>query len=166
MPSLYYGPEAIEESLAATLRTYLPAALDTIYAAAGDTTPKVYPRQVYAGSRDVIPEYPAVVVASIDGQQALDASPSWGEVNHRMDVSGLIVSDDHRTLDRQTKRLLWAIWDVLKTHQGLDNKLSGLAGVQLTRYGRSDVFKPKQGATQLLQVAAWEVIVRVEESTF
>lgn len=161
----YYGVEAVEESVAATLRSYLNAALDTLYTAAGDTTPKVYPKSIFAGSRDVIPEYPAVVVASLDGQQTLDASPNWGEVNHRLDVSGIIISDDHRVLDRQTKRLLWAIWNVLKEHQGLDNSLQGLAGVTLVRYGRSDIYKPK-GSTQLLQVAAWEVVVRLEESTF
>lgn len=161
----YYGAEAVEEAIAATLRTYLNAAIDTIYAAAGDTTPKVHPRMIYAGSRDVIPEYPCVVVTSIDGQQLLDASPNWGEINHRLDVSALVQSDDHRVLDRQTKRLLWAIWNVLKTHQGLDNTLEGLAGVQLARYGRSDPYKAP-GQTKLLQVAAWEVFVGTETSTF
>lgn len=160
----YYGAEAVEQSVAATLQANINAALDTLYTAAADTTPKVYPRQVYAGARDLIPEYPSIVVTSLDGNQSLDASPNWGEVNHRIDVSAIVMSDDHRTLDRQTKRLLWAIWNVLKTHQGLDNGLSGLSGVQCMRYGRSEVYKPKAG--QLLQVAAWEVVVQIEESTF
>ena len=164
--TVYHGAEAVEESVAATLRTYMPAIINAIYTAAADATPNVLPVQYYAGSRDIIPEYPSVVVTSVDGQEALDGSPVWGEVNHRLDVSVICQSDDHRTLDRQTKRLLWAVWDTLKQHQSLDGGLSGLAGLTLARYGRSDIYQPKGGAKLLLQVAAWEVIVRVEESTF
>lgn len=164
MASLYRGAEAVEESVAATLRTYLPAILASIYTSANDGVPNAPVAQFYAGSRDVIPEYPAIVVTSIDGAESLDGSPVWGEVNHRLDISAICQSDDHRTLDRQTKRLLWAIWDTLKQHQSLDGALSGLAGVSLARYGRSDAFKPT--GKHLIQVAAWEAIVRMSESTF
>lgn len=157
------GPEAIETAVAATLQTYLPAVVNAIYAAAADSVPNVLPVQYYAGSRDVIPEYPAIVVASIQGEEALDGSPVWGEVNHHLDVSALSQSDDHRILDVQNTRLLWAIWNTLKQHQALDGSLNGLAGLTLARYGRSTIYK---SGKRLLQASAWEVIVRVEENTF
>ena len=158
------GPEAIEVAVANTLQTYLPAVVNAIYAAAADSVPNVLPVQYYAGARDVIPEYPAIVVASIQGDEVVDGSPVWGEVNHHFDVSVLCQSDDHRTLDIQNIRLLWAIWDTLKQHQGLDGSLNGLAGLTLARYGRSQVYR--DNSKHFLQAAAWEVIVRVEENTF
>lgn len=158
------GVEAVEVAVANTLATYLPAIVTAIYTDAADGVPNVLPVQYYAGSRDVIPEYPAIVVASVDGNEDADGSPVWGEVNHRLDVSALCQSDDHHTLDVQTQRLLWAIWDTLKQHQALDGSLNGLAGLTLARYGRSDIYRPT--GKHLLQVAAWEVIVRVEENTF
>lgn len=163
--TVYHGVEAVENAVAATFSANLQAVVNKVYSDAADGIPNVTIAQFYAGKRDVVPEYPSVVVSSIEGQQPLDGT-LWGEVNHRIDVAIICQSDDKRTLDIQTKRILWAVWDCLKAHQNLDNSLNGLAGVSCIQYGRSEVYSNPKQTGQFLQVAAWEVVVQVEESAF
>jgi hypothetical protein len=109
------------------------------------------------------------VVQSLDGTQKTNmaadiANPlaGWGEFEHRLEVTILCQSDDLHTLDVQTKRYLVAIWEVLEKNQTLDGSLSGLAGIDPQKYGRSEVYKE---GMQLMQFGGWEVVVHILENT-
>jgi hypothetical protein len=158
------GAEAIEVAVANTLSTYLPTQLTAISAVWNDGVPLPAPVAVFAGQRQLVREYPAVVVASLDGTEVADGAPLWGEQEHRLDVSVVCLSDDQHILDVQTKRYLVAIWEVLKQNQLLDGSISGLAGVQTRRYGRSEQWKANEKGRLMLQAAGWEIVVHVTES--
>lgn len=163
------GAEAVEVALANTLVSYLPDMLSQVEAAwasydtaAGLSVPLLSPAQVYAGRRTLIREHPSVMVVSAFGQEVDDGAPLWGQQRHRVDIVTFCAADALEVVDRQSKRYLVAIWEVLKQHQDLDGSLAGLAGVMTTQYGRSD---PYQNARKILeQQAAWEVLVTVMES--
>lgn len=164
------GPEAIEHAVANTLSTNLSGFLDAIWAqwASIDPTegdgvvPEVYPKLVIAGRRQLINDYPAVIVTSLDGELLESGAPVWGEMAHRVDVTALLRGDRQDVLDKQSKRYLWAIWKCLMTYQMLDNSLVGNSGVTPKQYGRSLYGKPK--ATQMIMAAGWEVLVHLVES--
>ena len=157
------GAPAAEAAVANTIRTYINAEVDDVKTAWNDSIPLPYPVQVYTGYRRIIPEYPAIVVSSVDGQETLDAASFWGQQEHRIDVSVICQSDDIHVLDQQTKRYLVAIWEVIKKHQDLDASLSGLAGVATRRYGRSEIYNIEKSHF-LHQAAGWELAVHVDES--
>lgn len=164
------GAEAAERAVANTLRTNLPGMLSQISAAwanddaaDGLVVPLPNPAQVYSGMTNLVREHPSVVVTSTFGRETDDGAPLWGIQQHRLDVVVFCSSDAQAVLDRQLKRYLVAIWEVLKANQDLDGSLSGLAGVATTQYGRSHAYT---GAHKPLleQQAAWEVVVTVAES--
>lgn len=159
------GPEAIELAVANTLTANLNAYLDALWTQYGDiaTVPKVYPAKVYAGFRELVNDFPALVVTSIDGKMESDGAPYWSEIAHRVDVTAVLRSDVQHILDQQTKRYLWAIWKCLLVNQILDQSLTGVPSVELARYGRSGAYPQEEHSKLLLQAAGWEVIVRLAE---
>lgn len=159
------GPEATAEAVAATLATYLPAALTSIWADYGDaaTVPQVAPRQVFAMRHPLLPEFPVVVCEPMAGRQVGNGATAWGELDHTIAVTAWLRGDSETVLQRQASRYLWGIWRVLMEQQGLDGSLSGLAGVDPTQYVYGDVAKHGQTAL-LLQPVGWEVVVHVMET--
>jgi hypothetical protein len=161
------GPEAAAEAVAATLVAHVNDAVATINAAYTDMTlPTFAAANIYALHRSLIPEYPAIVVGSVDGKELANGAPNWAEDDHRLDVAILCQSDDELVLDKQTLRYLWAVWRTLKVQQALDNSLSGLAGVDTPSYGRSEAYQVKQGSPLMMRVAGIEVIVHIVETVF
>jgi hypothetical protein len=162
------GPEAVAEALAATLVAHVNEAVAILNAEANDGTPvpTIAAGNIYALHRSLVPEYPALVVTPVAGHEIGNGAPSWGEVDHHLDVTVLCQSDDNLVLDRQIARYLWAIWRTIKVYQGLDGSLSGLAGIDTPAYGRSQVYKSSENSSLMMQDAGWEVIVHLIESTF
>lgn len=159
------GPEAIEVSIAATLASNINAEIDNVWTAWGDvaTVPKVYPVGCHGGTLSVIPEYPYIIVQSVDGVETADGAPLFGEQTHNLEVTALIASDDKATLDKISKRYLVAIWEVLKKHQTLDSTVSGLAGVTTRSYGRSGIYT-RSDDSLLYRACRWTVTVFTLES--
>lgn len=162
------GPEAIEVSIANTLATNINAELDNVWSAwalqdGANVPPKVYPVGCHGGTLAVIPEYPFIIVQSVDGIETADGAPLFGEQTHNLEVTALIASDDKATLDKVSKRYLVAIWEVLKKHQTLDSTVSGLAGVHTQSYGRSGIYT-KANDDLLYRACRWTVQVFTLES--
>lgn len=164
------GPEAIEHAVANTFSTYLNGFLDeiwaqwaTIDAASGIAVPQVYPKHVLSGRRQLINDYPTVIVTSLDGEMLSSGAPVWGEVQHRVDVSALLRGDRQDILDIQSKRYAWALWKCLMTYQTLDNSLVGNSGVTPRQYGR-DLWDPKRKSVQMIMAVGWEVLVHLVET--
>lgn len=164
------GPEAIEHAVANTLSTNLNGFLDAIWtqwatidAAYPVPIPKVYPKLVLAGRRQLISDYPAILVTSLDGELLGSGAPVWGEMQHRVDVTAFLRSDRQDVLDIQSKRYVWAIWKCLMTYQMLDNSLVGNSGVTPRSYGR-DLWDPKKKSVQMIMAVGWEVLVHLVET--
>jgi hypothetical protein len=159
------GPEAAIAAVVATLTANIHAALDTIWTAWGDsaTIPKVYPLSIYKFRPPPPPEYPCIIVSSLSGRQITNDMTQWGEVDHILDVTAICESDTVSVVETQATRYLWAIWEVLMNAPNLDSSMSGLAGVDLGKYGRSGAY-PKAGSGMLDEAVGWEVIVHVMES--
>lgn len=161
------GPEAIEDAIAATLRTNVNGYIDAVWSAwaTSDTNnnrsvPKVYPAQVVSGRRTLQPEFPAYIVRSLDGRTEEDAAPRYGYMAHRFSIMVLCQGDDEHILDVQVKRHLTAIRKTLGNLVTLDGSIAGILGIALEEYGRSQPTKDKH---LMEQVGAWLATVRVEE---
>lgn len=162
MTTIQKGVERVKVSLAATLETYLPAALDDISAAWNDGVPLPYPALVHPGLLDTIREYPTILVVSTEGDETDDGAPIWAQQEHHFDVVLFAASDSQATLDTQIDRYLLGIWEVVKQHQSLDGNVAGLGGVMTKRYGKSPSFPKSKGLLE--RQAAWEVVVHTLES--
>lgn len=162
--SIKQGPEAVVQSVVATLAAHVNEAVDIIAAQWADATPLPHIKSgnCYAFMQPIVPEYPAIIVNSLEGREVTDAAPVWAEVDHRLDVT-VIVQGDDRSIDRQTLRYLWAIWRTIHVYQALDGTLSGLAGVDVVRYGRSATYREGKNPL-MLQMGGVEIAVHVEET--
>jgi hypothetical protein len=162
------GPEAAAAAIVATLQAHVNEAVTLINAAQSDGVPlpTIAGTNIYDGFQEMLGEYPAIVVTPVEGQESANAAPAWGELGHHLDVTVLCQADSKDTLNRQTLRYLWAIWRTLKVYQALDGSLSGLAGVDSPRYGRSGVYKASEKSSLMMQDAGWEVVVNIVESVF
>ncbi len=154
---------AVQVAVANTLTTYVNAQIDAISAVWNDGVPLPHVAQVYNGYREMVPEYPVILVSSRGGKQRTNGATVWAEIDHRLDVSILVQCDDEPTLDQQMQRYLVAIWEVLMVNQGLDGSLSGLAGVDPVEYGRSGMYKLEK-STLLMEAGGWSIVVHVVES--
>lgn len=164
------GPEALERSMAATLATYLPGELTAIQSAwapydtaDGITVPLVQPLHYFPGLRDVMIEYPTIVVLSEEWKQTLNGAPNWGSHDHPLLVVGYLNSDNQHILDIMTKRYAVAIWEVLMKHQGLDGTCA-VTGVDPKDCGWTPHQKSaiSPGFTRML---GWSVVAHVEQGT-
>lgn len=162
------GPEAIEDAIAATLRSNINAYIDAVWASwatsdtnAGISVPKVYPVQVVSGRRTMQPQFPAYIVRSIDGRTEEDAAPNFGYMAHRFEVIVLNQSSDEHVLDVQVKRHLTAIRKCLGTHETLDGSVPGILGCVPQHWGKSETVKNEKHLME--QIGAWLCEVRVEE---
>lgn len=159
------GPEAVKESVAATILANINAQLDTIYAEFADaTTPEVYPTAVYATGLSLIPTYPCIVVTWLEGKQISNGAEVWAEFEHTLDVSALVIGDDTATVDRMIDRYVWALWRLLMQNQALDGTIPGLSGIDLVRYMGSPLLKRRDGLPGVARAVSWEIMVRVMES--
>lgn len=158
------GPEAAIAAVVATLVANLNAALDAIYTSWGDsaTIPNVHPLSIFKFRPAPPPELPCVIVSSLGGRQQENGQPYWGLVDHTLDVTALVESDQINVVETQATRYLWAIWEVFMAHPLLDGSMSGLSGFDLGRYGRSGAYPSKAGLLE--EAVGWEITVHVEES--
>lgn len=156
------GAEAVEAAVAATLDANIAGELAAVSAAWNDGVPLPAPKLVHAGELKLVREFPTILVVSVDGRETDDGAPVWGNQTHRLDVVTFLAGDNEETLDRQGKRYLVAIWEVIKKHQDLDGSLSGLAGVMTTQYGKSATYRAQSKPLMEKQVA-WEVLVTTME---
>lgn len=162
--SIKQGPEAVVQSVVATLQAHINEAVDIIAAQWADSVPLPHIKSgnIYAFDQPLVPEYPAVVVNSLDGTETMDGAPIWAMLDHRLDITILVEGDD-RGIDRQALRYLWAIWRTIHVYQALDGTLSGLAGVDVRKYGRSQTYTQK-GKPLLLQMGGVEAVVHIAET--
>lgn len=158
------GPEAAIAAVVATLTANLNAQLDAIWTAWGDsaTIPNVHPLSIYKFRPAPPPELPCVVVSSLGGRQLENGQPYWGLVDHVIDVTAMVTSDQVNVVETQATRNLWALWEVFMAHPLLDGSMGGLSGFDLGRYGRSGAYTNKNGLLQ--EDVGWELTVHVEES--
>lgn len=158
-------------AVANTFSTYLPAELDAVaaaYASAdvaefGAALPLPHPAHVYPRNQAVIAETPAVVVSSLGWDESANGAPLWGEVTHRLDAAALCVADSIEVAEAQAMRYLQAMWTVIKQHQELDGSLSGLAGIDTPKAGKSAAYSA-DGRVIIGVWAGLELRVRVVES--
>ncbi len=162
------GPEALERSMAATLQQYLPAELAAVYsawapydAADGISVPQAPPLHYLAGLRDVVSEYPSLVVVSETWNQTANGAQLWGSHDHHLLVVEYLSSDDQHILDIMTKRAAVAIWEVLMKHQQLDGTCA-VTGVDPMDCGWTPHQKSAiaPGFTRML---GWSVVAHVEQ---
>lgn len=167
--------ELVEEAVANSLRSNLPAELSTIqtqWAATdsawtlngvvGRNVPLPNPKLVYPGWLDKVREYPTVLVVSTGGGLNTDGGTTFSGMQHMLDVVAILESDTDWILDIQTKRYLTAIWEVItKNQNAFDGSLYGLVGAACKKYGRTDIYKNEKGL--LVRQAGWEVAVTVDE---
>jgi hypothetical protein len=163
--------EGVCLAVAATFASALPgelASVNAAYAASdlaefGAALPLLPPARVYPRNQAMITEYPAVVVSSLGWDESANGAPTWGEVTHRIDAAALCVSDSIEVAEAQAMRYLQAMWTVIKQRQQLDGSLSGLAGIDSPRAGKSAAYA-KDGQTIIGIWAGLELRVRVMES--
>lgn len=163
--------EGVCLAVAATFAQYLPgelAAVNAAYAAAdlaefGAALPLPSPARVYPRNQAVIAETPAVVVSSLGWDEVTNGAPTWGEVAHRIDAAALCVADSIEVAEAQAMRYLQAMWTIIKQQQGLDGSLSGLAGIDTPRAGKSAAYA-KDGQSIIGIWAGLELRVHVVES--
>lgn len=162
------GPEALERSVAATLATYLPAELTAIQAAwapydaaDGISVPLTAPLHYLAGLRDLVSEYPTLIVLSEVWKQTLNGAELWGSHDHNLLIVGYLNSDDQHILDIMTKRYAVGIWETLMKHQALDGTCA-VTGIDPKDCGWTPHQKSAiaPGFTRML---GWSVIAHVEQ---
>lgn len=162
------GPEALERSMAATLATYFPAELTAVYAAwapydaaDGITVPLSMPLHYLAGVRDVVKEYPSIVVASEMWKQRQNGAEYWASHDHPLLIVGYLNSDDQHILDLMVKRYAVAIWETVMKHQALDGTCA-VTGIDPIDCGWTPHYKSAiaPGFTRML---GWSVVAHVEQ---
>lgn len=152
---------AVQAAVANTLTLNLAAEVSAINSVWTDVT--LNTPQVFAGYRDPIPEYPAVVVSWVKSTILADAATQWAEVNHEVEATVLCMALNAGDLDSQTLRYLTAMWEVFIKNPGLDGSLSGLSGLSVTEMARSQVYQVKSG--QLMRSAGILCSVTMDESS-
>lgn len=166
------GPEALERSMAATLATYLPGELTAIWsawasydAADGISVPLTIPpaARFLAGQRDVVKEYPSLVVASETWKQRLSGAELWGSHDHNLLVVAYLGGDKQHILDIVTKRWAVGIWETLMKHQALDGTCA-VTGVDPIDCGWTPPaeYRSKIGMG-FMRMLGWSVVAHVEQ---
>lgn len=158
------GGEAVEYSLINTMAAHLPAELDQVWTNWGDiaTVPEVHPAQYYAGRVDSIPEYPAIVAHWMSSRETDHGQPLFGQQTHIVELTAIVASDTLPVLDKQAKRYIVAMWEVVQKYPGLDGSISGLVTCLPIEAGQSKVYS-KVGL--LYMAVSWLLEVNTIEST-
>lgn len=154
---------AVQAAVVNTLSTYINTQVDAVAAAWADTVPLPHIVSIYNGYREIIPEYPAITVKCVSGIQKMNAATSWADIDHVIDITIIVQSDDETILEQQIQRYMVAIWEVLMQQQNLDGSLSGLSGVSPISYGVTKTYSLDKSRL-LMETATWSAIVQMIES--
>lgn len=171
------GAPAVELAVENTLKLYLNAALDGVWAAwasqdaadaaAGFNVPPagVYPALYVRGNRTLseLNQAMPVVLTTCPSSKVEDAITGWTAWEHEVDIYVQCALADERALDAMVARYEVAIWEVFATgaHAQLDGSLVGCVGAYVIGRGRATAMKQ---STRFVQVAAVGLVVRMDES--